>query len=660
MDIKKSIVRRDKLYKKYVKAKNLEIKTDYHRKYKDLRNKIVSLCRQSKTSHFQKFFTENALNAKNTWKGIKSIININSTLKNDASSLLINNELITDPMEIANSFNNYFSSIAEELQGKIFQGHDFTTYLTDRNDHNFFITPTDKIEIIGIINDIDINKSTGPHSIPSNILHLIKTNVSEPLTYLINLSFEKGVFFDNLKISKTIPIFKDKGSKLDCCNYRPISLLSNINKIIEKLMHSRLYKFLSIHNCLYDQQFGFRNKHSTTHALTDLTEDIRNALDNNTFAIGIFIDLQKAFDTVDHKILLHKLDYYGIRGTANDWFKSYLSNRKQYVSINGFESNVTDMKFGVPQGSVLGPLLFLIYINDLHKSIKYCKTRHFADDTNLLIKNKSLKQLQKQVNLDLRNLCKWLKSNKISLNASKTELIIFRHPNKAINYDLKIKIDGKKIIPSNYVKYLGLLIDSHLKWNYHTDTLAPKLSRAIGMLSKIRHFVTNLTLRTIYYGIFSSLLTYGCLIWGQIQNKNINRIIKLQDNAIRVINFACFNDSRDPLYKHSNILKFTDNVKLLNILHVHDSLKSNLPSVLNRNLPLFQDIHNHCTRGSSIKLFKMPKANTELNGIKSIKYSSLNAWNNIVNKFPESELYFKSKSYCKNFITQQLLESYKI
>ena len=210
-------------------------------------------------------------------------------------------------------------------------------------------------------------------------------------------------------------------------------------------MHSRLYNFLSIHNCIYDLQFGFRNKHSTNHALLDLTEDIRKALDGNSFAVGIFIDLQKAFDTVDHKILLHKLGYYGIRGSANEWFRSYLTDRKQYVSINGVESKTTTMKYGVPQGSVLGPLLFLVYINDLHKSIKYCTTRHFADDTNLLIKNKSLKQLNKHVNIDLRNLCKWLKSNKISLNASKTELLLFRHPNKKLNYDLKIKIDGKVI-----------------------------------------------------------------------------------------------------------------------------------------------------------------------------------------------------------------------
>ena len=208
-------------------------------------------------------------------------------------------------------------------------------------------------------------------------------------------------------------------------NYRPISLLSNINKIYEKLMYSRLYNFLNLHNCIYDLQFGFRGKHSTNHALLSLTENICDALDNYNFACGIFIDLQKAFATVDHSILLDKQNHYGIRGKANDWFKSYLRTRKQYVSIRGFESKTENMEFGVPQGSVLGPLLFLIYINDLHVAIKYSLVHHFADDTNLLLKNKSLKQLQKHINIDLKFLCNWLKANKISLNTSKTELILF-------------------------------------------------------------------------------------------------------------------------------------------------------------------------------------------------------------------------------------------
>ena len=241
-----------------------------------------------------------------------------------------------------------------------------------------------------------------------------------------NLSFQTGKFPSNLKLAKVIPILKNKGSSNDVSNYRLISLLSNIDKIFEKLVHSRDTNFLEQHNSIFMYQFGFRNKHSTNHALINLTEKIRQNRDKNLYTCGIFIDLQKAFDTVDHKILLSKLEHYGIRGIQNNWFKSYLSNRHQFVFASGTKSAFLEIKDGVPQGSVLGPLLFLIYINDLPSSIKNSIVSLFADDTCLLSSDKNLESLNVKINDDLQALSNWLKSNKISLNATKTEVIIFR------------------------------------------------------------------------------------------------------------------------------------------------------------------------------------------------------------------------------------------
>ena len=284
----------------------------------------------------------------------------------------MDNLVCTDQKKIANHFNDYFSTIADKLQSKIYhEGHDFKKYLFDSNHNSFFLRPTNGNEIIQVIMEFNVNKSNGPNSIPTEMLHLIKGLIADPLSHVINLSFSEGIYLERLKISKTVPFFKNKGNNMECENYRPISLLSNINKIVEKLMHERIYAFLNSFDCIYEHQFGFRNKHSTNHALVSLTEDIRSALDNNEIACGVFIDLQKTFTTVSHDILLHKLNHYGIRGIANDWFSSHLSNRKQYVSINGHNSNEACMPYGVPQGSVLGPLLFLIYINDLHKAINY-------------------------------------------------------------------------------------------------------------------------------------------------------------------------------------------------------------------------------------------------------------------------------------------------
>ena len=243
--------------------------------------------------------------------------------------------------------------------------------------------PTDKEEIASIISLLNSNKASGPNSLPYRILFLLKNDISKQLADLFNLSFMTGVFPSVLKTAKVVPVFK-KDSKLDYSNYRPISLLSNIEKILEKLMYKRLYTFLNNNNIIYNLQFGFRQQYSTSHALINITENIRKALDDGNIGCGVFVDLQKAFDTVVHQILLAKLNHYGIRGVSNDWFKSYLSNRNQYVSINGFDSVFTTINCGVPQGFVLGPILFLLYINDLNQAMKFCKAHHFADDTNLL------------------------------------------------------------------------------------------------------------------------------------------------------------------------------------------------------------------------------------------------------------------------------------
>ena len=306
-DILKSIEERDTLRYKFNHTKDQIKRKEFEKKYKEIKNKILEITRKSKKSYFQNYFAKNASDIKNTWKGIRNLININNKNKKQPKSLLVNNKIITEPKKVAETFNDYFSTIASNLQKKIHHhGKDFTKFLKNENPVNFFIKPTNKIEVVNNINDLNSNKALGPTSIPTDIFHLIKLSVAQPLADIINLSFETGIYIDVLKISRVVPTFKDKGSDLDYSNYRPISLLSNINKIVEQIMHERLYSFLEKHKCIYELQFGFRAAHSTTHAQTDLVEDIRKAIDDNTFSVGVFIDLQKAFDTVDHKILLKK------------------------------------------------------------------------------------------------------------------------------------------------------------------------------------------------------------------------------------------------------------------------------------------------------------------------------------------------------------------
>ena len=259
-----------------------------------------------------------------------------------------------------------------------------------------------------------------------------------------------------------------------------------------------------------------------------------------------------------HSIMLNiKLEHYGIHGLATEWFKSYLSNRKQYVSINGYDSNLADVKFGVPQGSVLGPLLFLIYINDLNQALKFCKVHHFAYDTNLLHFNKSIYRLNKYVNNKY--------ANRISLNVKKTELVIFKHQRKKLDSSIKIKLNLKRLYPSKSVKYLGIKIDENLNWKQHIHDITIKLNRPNSLLFIIRNYVNKYILRTTYFAIFDFHINYANLIWGQNLHA-VSRIVILQKKALRIMNFQSRDSHSSPLFKSNHILKLHDKILIENTL----------------------------------------------------------------------------------------------
>ena len=297
----------------------------------------------------------------------------------------------------------------------------------------------------------------------SQFLKQIKNYINKPLAILINRSMAEGTIPDSLKIAKMIPIHKNKDKQI-FNNYRPISLLPSTSKVLEKVIHKRVYKFLMKYKILSPKQHGFRTQHSTVNAVQELVRDTLLSFDDNTFLIGAFLDLSKAFDTIDHTKLIYKLHHYGIRGVALDWFRSYLSHRQQFVSYNDEYSIKREILFGVPHGSVLGPLLLIIYSNDCTNSLKSCNCVLFADDTTIY-----------QSHHDINILRKLVKSNTLSLNVSKTNVIIFSKT-YPINYkDLVLNVDGIIIIkPVKSTKFLGINIDNKLKWRDHTHFVIQK------------------------------------------------------------------------------------------------------------------------------------------------------------------------------------------
>ena len=284
---------------------------------------------------------------------------------------------------------------------------------------------------------------------------------------------------------------------------------------------------------------------------------IEDTLDNNEYSIGVFCDLSKAFDTIDHHILLQKLDHYGIRGTAKKWFESYLSGREQYVDWNGCKSNKLPINIGVPQGSILGPLLFLLYINDLPSATRM-KCVLYADDSNLLLRGKDLSIVRYELNKELEGVNDYFKSNKLKINTNKTKLVCFRKKSQELDYnDIKIYFNGDQLQFTEEAQFLGITIDSHLTWDSHCKQVANKISGNSGAISRVKKLLPPDSLKLLYNSFVLPHL-YGLAVWGGCTGKNEKRIVAIQKRATRIISKAHYTSHTEPRMKKLGMLKLEE------------------------------------------------------------------------------------------------------
>ena len=617
----------------------------FRQQYKNIRNSITNEKRTNKKAYFAKRFMENKDNSSKIWKEIKSLVNLKSNKTSSIKLLDANQNITSDSQNIANIFNDHYATLGLNVQQKIpTQEGDYNFYLDKRDKDGrrfinpdgctFYLSPAGPGEVEKIIDELNINKSIGPFGVPVFLLKKYKMFFSLWLSELVNLSFETGMFPDVLKIAKVNPLHK-KDSKIDHRNYRPISLLSVVSKIFEKLIYKRIYFYLDQKKLIYSKQFGFRGNHSTNHAIISLTEHIRKLLDNGDYVCGIFVDLEKAFDTVHHEILCDKIKAYGLRGNINDLLKSYLSDRKQYVSINGFDSVARNVTCGVPQGSSLGPLLFLIYINDFFLCLSQTSCGHFADDTFIIYNSKKAKTIETVINTELKEVIKWLRLNKLSLNAGKTELIFFHSSRHQLDYDnIYINFNGVRLKPVDFIKYLGMFIDKYLNWNHHISNLSKQLSRANGILSKLRYNASLDFCLQVYYSIFYSHLTYGCNLWGLTSEDNITKLEVLQNKCVRIMSFAPFNSSTNQIFIDLGLVKVRELISLSQLKIVYDFTQNSLPSDLMNLFNFSSDVHTAPRElNSSVnKLIYIPRVNTTTYGINSISYQCATLWNKYFKK----------------------------
>ena len=623
--------------------------------YKKVRNRVASELRSSKIKYYNFYFTEHKSNMKMLWSGIRSIINIKNKKMFNISQLVQNGKVVQDPKQIAQIFNNFFINVAAQTDSDIPRTRKSPLdYLGCKLEHSFFLSPTDSAEIESIIFQLKTGKAVGPYSIPCNLLKMLNSSISPMLAILINESFQMGVFPDKLKVAKVITLHK-KGATDNTSNYRPISLVSTFSKIFEKIMHKSLYDFLEVNKILHSLQFGFRQKHSTSHTLISMTEKIRNSIDNGNNGCGIFIDLKKAFDTVNHSILLKKLDHYSIRGAPHEWFVSYLSNRKQYVSVNGHASDELIITHGVPQGSVLGPLLFLLFINDLPSVSKFLTFYLFADDTNIYYESSDLMNIQKIVNRELRKVRKWLEANRLALNIEKTNFVIFRSQQRIITDRIILKIGKRKIKQESCVRFLGVLLDSTLSWKNHLTELSKKLARSAGIFYKIRHYAPRDTLTILYHAVFAPFLSYGVSVWGLTHPSFLDPVAILQKKVLRIIVFSEKTAPSAPIFDSLQFLKLNDIITYQITSFVFECLHNLAPLYFHGYFTSIERMHNIGTR-QSIRgdLFAL-RCNTTQYGLRSIHYSGVRLWNSLPLEIRNSN----SLSSFRNKLEKHLLATYK-
>ena len=355
-----------------------------------------------------------------------------------------------------------------------------------------------KIEVENLIGSLPNKTSSGYDKISNILLKELQSCVSSPLSIIFNKSLSMGCFPDQMKNADVIPLYKG-GNRRILTNYRPISLLLTLSKLLEKIMYKRVYEFLDINHALYDSQYGFRKKHSCEHAISKLLSNIVKGFEKREFTISIFLDLSKAFDTLLHSVMFDKLERYGICRIVFVWFKSYLSDRSMQAKCNtgGPEpvfSKDYKVSYGTPQGSCLSPLLFLIFCNDLYYNLEFCSCILFVDDTTIYKSHKNLRYLEWIVNEDLKIVANWFMCNKLTLNVKKTVCLLFS-PNNKVPNSISLCIGNEPIVQCNNTKFLGVWLDDRLNWRTHLLKLLPKLKRGEKLLCQCKKFLDSATLK---------------------------------------------------------------------------------------------------------------------------------------------------------------------
>ena len=647
--LKISIRHKNRLYKKKMQTPTY----NNINKYKEYNNILQECIKSAEETYYQSLFNDTKHSSIKMWKALGSIINPNKKPKQKhLTKLITEHGVVENNTEISNQMNKYFCTIGSKLANDLPNGKSFDTYLKNKINQTMFLSPIKEFEVTNEIIQLNNRKSPGPDNLSPKILKACEPQLCKPLTDVFNYSIETATYPSKLKLAKVIALHKKKTVFLPE-NYRPISLLSCIDKIFEKLLHKRFMEFINKYKIIILEQFGFLKKHSTMLALIDVIDNVRKYIDQGEFALGIYLDLKKAFDTVNHSILLSKLEHYGFRGHVNKFIKSYLSDRQQYTVINGSKSDIEFISTGVPQGSVLGPLFFLLYINDIINCLSHSKTTLFADDTSLLLHDKNIKSLKNKAEFDLKNTYDWLLANKLSLSWDKTNFIIFHSPRRKVENFTDLKVYEFNINRVKSVKYLGMHIDEKLKWDEHVNNLCSTLSRNFPMFYSIRNHLTNNLKKQLYFSMVYSRIIYGIVLYGVCRSSLLNKVQVLQNKLIKVLYKLPYRTDTDALHSNLDILKVKDICKYQIQKFVYESVNKTCISQFHNYYKCTHNEHNMDTRQENLLYTRIPKTKY---GEYSLKHYGADLWNSLNQSIKQKE----SLLTFKKALRQSIIESYNI
>ena len=632
-DIMELIIDKDKALKKAKRSRN----PDDFNIAKRLKLEIGKIIRNAKENYLNNEFENAKGDPKKFWKNIYSIIP-KSKMENKKDIIHLKNDE-SNNVELSDTstyINNFFINIGPELANAFV---DKWEYFGKEEDAKIENVKINRGIVHLLVNNIDISKSSGIENISSKCLKDALLVLNTQLSYILERSIITCIFPDKWKIATVVPLFKG-GVKENVSNYRPVSLLPVPGKILEKIFHDHLMKFFDDNNSLCEKQNGFRPHHSTTNSIVELTNDIYNEINCGNVTLAAFIDLKKAFDTVNHNILLEKLNYMGIKGDTLSWIKSYLNNRYQKTICNSTLSDLGKIKCGVPQGSILGPLFFLVYIDDIKNILAENNYQLYADDTVIYCSGKSFEEVHGKLQSILNNFTSWCTKNALTINTKKTKVMAFGSNNKikkAKNINIKINKENIGNVPT--YKYLGVNLDQTLNFRYHTENLLNVLNHKLYMFSKIRRYLNDQSAIRIYKSMIVPYFDYGDISFMSSKMREVKKIDKYHIRGLR-ISFKIQGKIEDrELFKLGKV----SNLENRRLMHLRNFMFKNKSKCIEENE------NRIVTRENSGPTFRVIKPNCE-SFKRSVYYTGAIDWNSLDAEKRNIKNYYEFKRVQKSWL----------